>query len=194
MEVEDENKKKITVQNPAYATSIAWDQKVLRFLLNSLSPEILSHVLEMDSTAEAWAAITAIYYNTLYVASINGNPNTTIDDLFGRFCSYDMRNDTLEETAMTAEIRVVVMVTSIVNDALMTAEIAATTLETAAMMVETIPTVVMMEVKDALAKFVVAHQSLLLMSPVKFTRFMVIPRLTASGASKMTMMMMVTVA
>jgi hypothetical protein len=45
METEDENKNKISMENPAYATWIARDQQVLHFLLNSLSLDILSHVI-----------------------------------------------------------------------------------------------------------------------------------------------------
>jgi hypothetical protein len=40
---------------------IAKDQHVLQFLLNSLSPDILSHVLGMNTTAEAWKAINAMF-------------------------------------------------------------------------------------------------------------------------------------
>jgi hypothetical protein len=48
IEVEDSNKKKIQVENPAYVTWIARDQHVLLFLLNTLSPDILSHLLDVD--------------------------------------------------------------------------------------------------------------------------------------------------
>jgi hypothetical protein len=61
METEDENKNKISMENPAYATWIARDQQVLRFLLNSLSPGILSHVIGVDSTAEAWSIIDNMF-------------------------------------------------------------------------------------------------------------------------------------
>jgi hypothetical protein len=61
VEVEDAEKKKLQVENPAYVTWIARDQKVLRFLLNTLSPDILSHLLEVESTAEVWAAINGIF-------------------------------------------------------------------------------------------------------------------------------------
>jgi hypothetical protein len=53
VESEDADKKKILTPNPAYAAWMARDQQVLRFLLNSLSPDILSHVLGMDSSADA---------------------------------------------------------------------------------------------------------------------------------------------
>ncbi|KAK1630653.1 hypothetical protein QYE76_004968 [Lolium multiflorum] len=61
IEVDDTDGKKVQVDNPAYLTWIARDQQVLRFLLNSLSPEILSHVLGMDTTAMAWSAINAMF-------------------------------------------------------------------------------------------------------------------------------------
>jgi hypothetical protein len=63
MEVEDDTdaKKMITLDNPAYATWIAWDQQVLRFLLNTLSSDILADVLGLESSAEVWAAITAMF-------------------------------------------------------------------------------------------------------------------------------------
>jgi hypothetical protein len=53
LEVEDDNdaKKTITVDNPAYATWIVQDHQVLRFLLNTLSP---------DSSTEVWATITTM--------------------------------------------------------------------------------------------------------------------------------------
>jgi hypothetical protein len=37
---------------------------VLQFLLNSLSPEILSHVLGMDTTAAAWTVVNAMFKTT----------------------------------------------------------------------------------------------------------------------------------
>jgi hypothetical protein len=61
VEVEDAEKKKITVENLAYIGWLARDQQVLRFLLNTLSPDILSHLLDVSSTAEAWSAINAMF-------------------------------------------------------------------------------------------------------------------------------------
>jgi hypothetical protein len=61
MEVEDDKGKKIQVENPAYAAWIERDQLVLKFLLNSLSPDILSHVLGVESTAEAWSTIDGMF-------------------------------------------------------------------------------------------------------------------------------------
>ncbi|KAK1695131.1 hypothetical protein QYE76_011828 [Lolium multiflorum] len=61
LEEEDADKKMIQVPNPAYDTWIARDQQVLRFLLNSLSPDILSHVLSAESSAEAWSMIDGMF-------------------------------------------------------------------------------------------------------------------------------------
>ena len=64
MEVEDENKKKVTVPNPAYTAWVAKDQTVLSFLVNSLSPEIMAHVLDLQTTAEVWSVITNMFSTT----------------------------------------------------------------------------------------------------------------------------------
>jgi hypothetical protein len=44
IETEDINKKKVTIQNPEYASWIARDQQVFRWLMKALSPDILAHV------------------------------------------------------------------------------------------------------------------------------------------------------
>ena len=92
MEVEDTNKKKTIVENSAYVAWIARDQQVLRFLLNLLSPDILSHVLAMESTAEAWAAITAMFASASKSKVQHLRPaindtkkdNMTVDQYFSR--------------------------------------------------------------------------------------------------------------
>ncbi|KAK1697942.1 hypothetical protein QYE76_014639 [Lolium multiflorum] len=61
IEAEDADHKKVQVENSAYVTWLARDQQVLRFLLNTLSPDILSHLLDVSSTAEAWLAINAMF-------------------------------------------------------------------------------------------------------------------------------------
>jgi hypothetical protein len=61
VEVDGSDGKKVHVDNPAYLAWIARDQQVLRFLLNSLSLEILYHVLGMDATTMAWSAINAMF-------------------------------------------------------------------------------------------------------------------------------------
>jgi hypothetical protein len=57
MEIEDKDNKKVIIENPEYATWFTRDQQVLRFLLNSVSPEILTHVTGLDSAAEVWVAL-----------------------------------------------------------------------------------------------------------------------------------------
>jgi hypothetical protein len=61
IEVHDSNKQMIQVENPSYVAWIAKDQLVLRFLLNSLSLEILSQVLDMDTTATTWTTINSMF-------------------------------------------------------------------------------------------------------------------------------------
>ena len=60
LEVEDDNKKKIKIENPDYLTWIARDQQVLRFIINSLSPDVLAHVIGLESSADVWSAINAL--------------------------------------------------------------------------------------------------------------------------------------
>jgi hypothetical protein len=57
LESEDANKQLVISQNPAYAAWMARDQHVQRWLLNSIFPEILSHLLDVTSTAEAWSTV-----------------------------------------------------------------------------------------------------------------------------------------
>ena len=57
IEVEDTNGKKIKVENSSYVTWIMRDQQVLRYILNSVSPEVLSHVIGLETSAEVWKAI-----------------------------------------------------------------------------------------------------------------------------------------
>jgi hypothetical protein len=61
MELEDEKGKKVEVENTVYAAWIEHDQLVLKFLLNSLSPDILLHVLGVESTTEAWYTIDGMF-------------------------------------------------------------------------------------------------------------------------------------
>ncbi|XP_071683600.1 uncharacterized protein [Lolium perenne] len=56
---EDANNKPITVVNPDYEAWISRDQQVLRWLLNALSPDVLAHVVGLDSSAAVWAALNA---------------------------------------------------------------------------------------------------------------------------------------
>jgi hypothetical protein len=54
LEVEDENKKKIIVPNPAYGIWISRDQQVVSYLLKTLSPDVLADVLGLEHAAEIW--------------------------------------------------------------------------------------------------------------------------------------------
>jgi hypothetical protein len=56
-EEEDANKKRVSVVNPAYETWIARDQLVLRWLVNALSPDVLAHVVGIETSAEVWEAL-----------------------------------------------------------------------------------------------------------------------------------------
>ena len=49
------------MENLAYVAWIARDKQALCFLLNSLSPDILSHVLGVSSTVEAWSTIDNMF-------------------------------------------------------------------------------------------------------------------------------------
>ncbi|KAK1643377.1 hypothetical protein QYE76_061182 [Lolium multiflorum] len=56
LETEDINKKAVTIPNPEYSAWISREQQVLRWILNALSPDVLIHVVGMETSAEAWAA------------------------------------------------------------------------------------------------------------------------------------------
>jgi hypothetical protein len=57
LETEDVNNKKVTILNPAYEAWISRDQHVLRWLLNVVSPDVLAHVLDLDTSASVWSAL-----------------------------------------------------------------------------------------------------------------------------------------
>jgi hypothetical protein len=59
IEVEDSNKKKMVVKNAEYSNWIARDQQVLRWLLNALSPDVLVHVIGLETSSEVWAALNS---------------------------------------------------------------------------------------------------------------------------------------
>jgi hypothetical protein len=73
---EDANNKKITVVNPDYEEWISHDQQVLRWLLNVLSPDVLAHVVGLDSSAAVWAALNA---------HVSGQSKTRIQQLRSAF-------------------------------------------------------------------------------------------------------------
>jgi hypothetical protein len=56
LETEDINKKKVTIKNTEYASWISRDQLVLRWILNSLSPDVLAHVAGLETSTDTWAA------------------------------------------------------------------------------------------------------------------------------------------
>jgi hypothetical protein len=57
IEAEDAKGNKIKIQNPEYVSWIARDQQVLRWLVNAISPDVLAHVIGLETSAEAWEAI-----------------------------------------------------------------------------------------------------------------------------------------
>jgi hypothetical protein len=59
IETKDVNNKKVTIPNPEYIAWIARDQQVLRWLVNALSPDVLAHVVGLESSTEVWEAINA---------------------------------------------------------------------------------------------------------------------------------------
>ncbi|KAK1620805.1 hypothetical protein QYE76_026322 [Lolium multiflorum] len=59
LEAEDVNKKKVTIENSEYASWIARDQQVIRWLVNALSLDVLMHVIGLETFAEVWAALNA---------------------------------------------------------------------------------------------------------------------------------------
>jgi hypothetical protein len=49
------------MSNPDYVTWVARDQFVKGWLNNSISPDILAHVLDTETTDETWATISAMF-------------------------------------------------------------------------------------------------------------------------------------
>ena len=47
--------------NPAYAAWLARDQIVLSYLVNSISPEILQHILRLEHAAPVWSAVEKMF-------------------------------------------------------------------------------------------------------------------------------------
>jgi hypothetical protein len=60
LEVEDAEKKNTSVPNPAYATWVDRDQAFLRYLLKSLSPDILAHGVGLETIKVVWSDITSM--------------------------------------------------------------------------------------------------------------------------------------
>jgi hypothetical protein len=61
MEIEDAERKKETVTNPDYVECVVNTQQVLRYLLQSLSTDVLAKTVGLDHAAEVWAAIGALF-------------------------------------------------------------------------------------------------------------------------------------
>ncbi|XP_071685423.1 uncharacterized protein [Lolium perenne] len=61
LEATDSDGKKITIPNPDYATWAARDQFVQGWINDSLSPDILAHVLDKTSTADTWETISKMF-------------------------------------------------------------------------------------------------------------------------------------
>jgi hypothetical protein len=70
MEVEDAQKVKKIIPNPDYSAWIACDQAVLSYLINSLSPDILSHVVGLETAKDVWSVITKMF-STQSMSKVN---------------------------------------------------------------------------------------------------------------------------
>jgi hypothetical protein len=70
MEFEDAQKVKKIIPNPGYSAWIARDQAVLSYLINSLSPDILAHVVGLETTMDVWSVITKMF-STQSMSKVN---------------------------------------------------------------------------------------------------------------------------
>jgi hypothetical protein len=61
LEATDDAGNKVTMPNPDYATWVTQDQFVQGWLNNSISPDILVHVLDKETTTETWATISTMF-------------------------------------------------------------------------------------------------------------------------------------
>ena len=57
----DKDKETEKVPNPEYKSWLEWDEQVLSYILNSLSKEIMMHVIWLEQTAEVWKAIESMF-------------------------------------------------------------------------------------------------------------------------------------
>jgi hypothetical protein len=57
----DAEKKPVMIPNHEYAAWVARDQQVLSWLLKTLSLDILSHVLGVETCAAAWSSIQELF-------------------------------------------------------------------------------------------------------------------------------------
>jgi hypothetical protein len=61
LEAEDENKKPISIPNPAYEAWIERDYRVVSFLVNSLSEDVLAQIFGLDHAKDVWTALNELY-------------------------------------------------------------------------------------------------------------------------------------
>ncbi len=66
-----EGDKVVKVTNPAYETWVAEDQQVLGYILASVSKEILTQVVNTETAAEAWRAITTMLSSQSHARALN---------------------------------------------------------------------------------------------------------------------------
>jgi hypothetical protein len=61
LEVEESEKNNTQIPNPAYVEWLSRDQTVLGWLLKTLTPQIIVHVISIDSSAAFWAILTTMF-------------------------------------------------------------------------------------------------------------------------------------
>lgn len=61
----------VKASNPAFEMWITADQQVLGFLLSTLSKEILTQVISMESAAQVWKAITEMLSSQSRARALN---------------------------------------------------------------------------------------------------------------------------
>jgi histone deacetylase 1/2 len=79
MEVEDAQKVKKIIPNPDHSAWIARDQAVLSYLINSLSPDILAHIVGLETTKDVWSLIIKMFstHSMSKVNHLRGALNST---------------------------------------------------------------------------------------------------------------------
>ncbi|KAK1626914.1 hypothetical protein QYE76_001229 [Lolium multiflorum] len=94
LDAEDANGKKLTIANPEYESWIARDQQVLRWLLNALSPDVLAHVIGLETSAKVWASLDS---------HVSAKSKTRIQQL--RFALNDTRKSDLSADKYFAKMK-----------------------------------------------------------------------------------------
>jgi hypothetical protein len=61
MEVEDEEKIKITIPSQAYAVWLARDQSVMSCLVKSIDPDLLAQAVSLQHEHEVWTTIMELF-------------------------------------------------------------------------------------------------------------------------------------